>query len=213
MSDYIEQIENVDRQVSIRTVEGVDSRVLTLSQSYAAARDEVWSAITSAERITSWLMPVSGDLRLGGRYQLEGNAGGEVLRCSAVESYAVTWEYGGKMSWVMASLSDGDGASTRLDIEHAAPADDESWPEFGAGATGIGWDMMLLGLALHLQGGEGMSPDEGAAWAGSADGRVFMTRSSELWRDASIASGENEADAAAAAARCLAAYTGTEADR
>ena len=25
--------------------------------------------------------PISGDLRLGGRYQLQGNAGGEILVC------------------------------------------------------------------------------------------------------------------------------------
>ena len=35
------------------------------------------------ERIPRWFLPVSGDLRLGGRYQLEGNAGGEVLEVLA----------------------------------------------------------------------------------------------------------------------------------
>ena len=42
----------------------------------------MWDAVTSAERIPRWFLPISGDLRLGGRYQLEGNAGGEVLECA-----------------------------------------------------------------------------------------------------------------------------------
>ena len=41
----------------------------------------MWDACTDPERIGRWFLPVSGDLRLGGRYQLEGNAGGEILRC------------------------------------------------------------------------------------------------------------------------------------
>ena len=33
-----------------------------------AAIDDVWDACTNPERIPRWFLPVSGDLRLGGRY-------------------------------------------------------------------------------------------------------------------------------------------------
>jgi hypothetical protein len=71
---------------------------------------------------------------------------------------------------------------------------------------------MLLGLNLHLSGGASLDPAEAMAWVESADGIRFMTRSSDAWRDASIAAGEKKADADAAAARCLAAYTGVGPD-
>jgi hypothetical protein len=45
------------------------------------AVEDVWDAITSAERIPRRFLPVSGDLRLG-RYQLQGNAGGEITGCN-----------------------------------------------------------------------------------------------------------------------------------
>jgi hypothetical protein len=40
----------------------------------------------------------------------------------------------------------------------------------------------------------------------SADGREFMTSSSERWRAAAVEAGEDPAQAAAAAARTTAAY-------
>jgi hypothetical protein len=56
-----------------------------------------------------------------------------------------------------------------------------------------------MGLALHLSSGERNDPETVAAWMGSDDGRAFMTRSSEGWREASVAAGAG-ADAARAAA-------------
>jgi hypothetical protein len=47
------------------------------------------------------------------------------------------------------------------------------------------------------------------AWAASAEGREFMTLSSQRWCDASIAAGTDQADARAAADRTTAAYTTT----
>jgi hypothetical protein len=72
--------------------------------------------------------------------------------------------------------------------------------------------MALLGLAGHLSAGPSLTPAEGAAWAGSGQGRQFMSLSSDRWRDASIAAGTDPADAHASAGRTLAAYTGQPAD-
>ena len=93
---------------------------------------------------------MSGDLREGGTYQLEGNAGGTVERCTAPESFAVTWEYGGTVSWLEVTLTEADGGTT-LELVHEAPVDPEFWALFGPGAVGLGWDLGLLGLGMYVE--------------------------------------------------------------
>ena len=56
--------------------------------------EEVWDALTDPQRIVRWFLPITGDLRLGGTYQLEGNAGGKILRCEPPHSLLVTWAMG-----------------------------------------------------------------------------------------------------------------------
>jgi uncharacterized protein YndB with AHSA1/START domain len=207
MIDVKEQINAVRRKVGTRTIEAGEARTITISQTYAAAVDDVWDACTNAERIPRWLMPIEGDLRLGGRYQLQGNAGGTIERCDPPKSFFATWEYGGEISWIEVRLTPESDERTRLEIDHIAHVDDEKAAEFGPGAVGIGWDMMLMGLSVHLSSGRAVDPQEGMAWAASDEGKRFMTLSSELWRDASIAAGADEAEARAAAERVIAAYT------
>src|SRR5699024_4285888 len=81
----------------------------TLEQTYPAPLADVWAAVTTAERIQRWFLPVSGDLRPGGRYQFEGNAGGEILACEppadGTAEVAVTWELMGAVSWVTLRLA------------------------------------------------------------------------------------------------------------
>jgi uncharacterized protein YndB with AHSA1/START domain len=69
MIDVEHQISAVERTVGDRVLEASAARVLTASQTYDATLDELWDACTSAERIPRWFMPISGDLRVGGRYQ------------------------------------------------------------------------------------------------------------------------------------------------
>lgn len=108
MVDVNAQIDAVTRSVDTVELDGDDAYVQTLAQEYASPIDDVWDAVTNPERIPHWFLPVSGDLRLGGRYQLEGNAGGEVLECAppsdGAAHYRITWEYGGGASWVVVRL-------------------------------------------------------------------------------------------------------------
>ena len=156
-----------------------------------------------------WFLPVSGELKLGGRYQLEGNAGGTIERCHRPDSFSATWEYGGEVSWIEVRLTAEAAERTRLEIEHIAHVSDERWAEFGPAAVGIGWDSAVLGLSLHLSGGPAMDPQQGMAWAASDEGKRFMTLSGERWCEAHIASGADEAVARAMAERTIAAYTAT----
>ena len=152
---------------------------------------------------------MSGELKLGGRYQFEGNAGGTVERCDPPHSFAATWEFGGEVSWIELHLYPEPGGGTRFELEHIAHVDDERWVQFGPGAVGVGWDSGLMGLATHLSSGATIDPREGMAWLASPDGRQFVELSSERWRAASVAAGTDEAQAKAAADRTTAAYTAT----
>ena len=80
MTDVTHRISAVARTVGTRTLEAGEARVVTVARSYPDPVEDVWDACTTPERITRWLMPISGELRLGGRYQLQGNAGGVVER-------------------------------------------------------------------------------------------------------------------------------------
>jgi uncharacterized protein YndB with AHSA1/START domain len=206
--DVDEQINAVRRQVGDRVLEAGAARVVTIGQTYDATIEEVWDACTDPERIPRWLMPISGDLRLGGRYQLEGNAGGVIERCDPPKGFAATWEFGGQTSWIELRLTPDAGGGTRFEIDHIALVD-EHWGEFGPGAVGIGWDMMVMGLYLFLSSGSALTidPAEAAAWTGSEEGRRFMTLSGERWCEADIAAGADEAEARAASDRTIAAYT------
>ncbi len=206
MIDVSEQISAVRRQVGSRVLEAGEARTVTISQTYDAPVDDVWDACTNPERIPRWFLPVSGDLRLGGRYQLTGNAGGTIERCDPPDGFDATWEYGGAISWIELRLTAQPDGATRLQLAHIAHVDD-TWEQYGPGAVGIGWDLGLVGLALHLSGGADVDPAAGAAWVASDDGRRFITLSSGGWCEADIAAGAGEAQARAAADRTTAAYT------
>ena len=105
MIDVVHQINAVQRRVGTRTLAAGEARTVIVSQSYDAAVEDVWDACTSAERIPRWFLPVSGELSVGGRYQLEGNAGGTIERCDPPVSFFLTWEFGGQVSWVEVRLT------------------------------------------------------------------------------------------------------------
>lgn len=204
----LDQLEAVDRAVATGSRDGQETKSVVLTQTYPVPLADLWDACTQAERISRWLMPVTGDLREGGQYQLQGNAGGTIEECVPQDRIRLTWEFGGMgVSWVVATFST-DGEGSQLRVEHIAHVD-ERWPDFGPGAVGIGWDMMLLGLSMHLTTGEHLDDAQALEWQMSSEGLEFMKRSVAAWAEAQIASGEDRAAAEAAAARCLAAYTGS----
>ncbi len=101
-----------------------DAHVVAASRTYSAPIHDVWDALTNAERIPRWFLPVQGDLRLGGTYQFEGNAGGEIRECEPPRRLLVTWvmgEPGSEDSSVVEVVLDPMGdAETILTVEHTA---------------------------------------------------------------------------------------------
>ena len=115
------------------------------------------------------------------------------------------------MSWIEVRITEEGDGQARFTLEHVAHVDDDMWAQYGPGATGVGWDGALLGLALHVADEAAAMPDDLGAWAASEEGRAFYGASSAAWRDASIAAGTDPAEAEAAAQRTTAFYTGVEA--
>lgn len=199
------------REVGDRMHEGSPARVVAASRTYATDQEDLWDALTNIDRIPRWFSPITGDLKLGGRYQLEGNAGGTITRCDRPDAFDLTWEYGGSTSWVVVRLEpDGDG--TRLSLEHIMSkggADEEHWEQYGPGATGVGWDLSFLGLGMHLDsGGQAIDLEASNAWMSSDEGKSFMRQSAEAWGSAHTAAGESADVAGAMADRTAKAYAG-----
>jgi uncharacterized protein YndB with AHSA1/START domain len=207
MLDATEQINAVTRRVGTRTLEAGEARTVTISRTYDAQLEDVWDACTNPERIPRWFLPVSGELREGGRYQLEGNAGGLIERCEPPHSFTATWEFAGQVSWIELRLTEAADGGTRFELEHITRVDDH-WAKFGPGAVGVGWDLGLLGLGQHLASGAAVDRQEAMAFLASEDGRRLVEESSRGWCAAAIAAGADAAEATAAAERTFAFFTG-----
>jgi len=207
MIDIVRQIEAVEREVASGRLPAGEARTVRLRRTYDAPIEDVWDAITDPERVSRWFLPLSGEYRVGGRYQLEGNAGGTILACEAPRRLRVTWVFGepasdADVSEVEVRLTP-SGAGTALELDHIAIVPEDRWAEYGPGAVGVGWEMGLLGLTLHLEGGSVGDP---IAWQLAEEGRDFATRSSEAWGAANIAAGADPAAAARSVAGTTAFY-------
>lgn len=208
MIDIVRELEAIQREVGSGQLAAGEGRVVRLSRTFDGPIEDVWDAVTNQERITRWFLPISGDLHVGGRYQLEGNAGGEILTCEPPNRFRVTWVYGESPdpaggSELEVRLAPAGEESTTLVLAHTAIVPEDAWAMFGPGAVGVGWDGGMLGLSLHLQG---RSVGDPIAWQVSEEGREFYARSSAAWGAANEAAGADPAAAASAVANTTAFY-------
>jgi uncharacterized protein YndB with AHSA1/START domain len=184
MIDIPAQIGAIDRSVRRTAREDGGENVTAVGRrTYAAGLEDTWSALTDPARIARWLMPVSGDLRMGGTFQLEGNAGGEILDCEKPHRFRVT--FGSEASVLEVRLSPTAEGATTLEYEHTVPIE---MAQSGAGAlwVGPGWDGAMLGLDLHLSGDVIGDP---VAGANTPEALAFSKVSVQQWADAVEASG------------------------
>jgi uncharacterized protein YndB with AHSA1/START domain len=188
--DIARLIGAVTREVRNETYEGKAAKVVVASRSYDTDIDDLWDALTNAERLSRWFAPVAGDFKLGGQYQITGNASGTITKCEPPRELALTWEFGGGVSWDEVSLrAEGEGA--HLQLRHIAHPE-EHWDKYGPGAVGIGWELGLMGLDRHFADPAATKPPEAdETWSTSPDAKLFIRGSAEGWRDAAIALGDD----------------------
>lgn len=121
-SDIDHHFGAVQRSVSSVTRDEKATKTVTLTRSYPTGIDDLWSALTNSERIQLWFLPITGDLNLGGRYQFEGNASGEIRECNSPTFLSVTWEWQDDVSWLEVRLSEAGENNTQLTLIHTAVA-------------------------------------------------------------------------------------------
>lgn len=204
--DSVATTDLVGREVRSGSRDGAPTKIAVARRAYPTNAADLWDALTNSERIPRWFLPITGDLHVGGRFQLEGNAGGVVERCDEPESFAVTWEMGSMVSWLEVTLIPTDDGTT-LELVHEAHVDPAFARQFGPGAVGVGWDLALMGLGLHLESGAPVDREEGAAFPTTPNGVDFVKLAAAGWAAAAVADGDEPAPAGEAAARTVAFYT------
>jgi uncharacterized protein YndB with AHSA1/START domain len=200
VDDIVSEVEAINRSVGRRRIATGDGRSVVLRRRYDAPIEDVWDACSDPDRLKRWLSPVSGDLRPGGRFQIEGNAGGEILRCEPPRLLTVSWVYGDNPAdEVELRLIPGPDGTTELELEHAAsPGTAE-----GLAGVGVGWDLALLALGMHLAG-QAVDP---AGMEQTPEYRRFVVLSGTAWGAALEAGGmATSAESAAVVERTVAFY-------
>lgn len=205
--DIKHEINVATRKVATRTIDAGEANTVIISRVYDTTVDDLWDACTNPQRIPRWFIPVSGDLKLGGRYQLEGNAGGTIERCDPPHGFDATWEFNGGMSWIELRLTDDDGKA-RFELTHITGVEDDHWRQFGPGAVGLGWEAGLMSLGNHIATGEAQNPEDGMTWMMSDEGKEFFRLSADEWYEAHVAAGAEPAVAREMATQTFTAFSG-----
>ena len=193
--DIAQQIGAIRRDVA----EDGDLVRVQMDRRYPSPADDVWEALTDPARISRWMLPITGDFRVGGSFQLEGNAGGEILHCERPSVLRVT--FGDPSSLVEVRLVE-DGPGTVLTLEHTVP---KAMAGGVAGAlyVGPGWDGALLGLGLYL---DGHVTDDPVAAANSPEAQEFSAESVSAWVGVLEANGEDAETIAGAKEAAMAQF-------
>ncbi|WP_435121651.1 SRPBCC family protein [Amycolatopsis thermoflava] len=194
MLDIANHLKAIHREVRRGTTTGGETVTVLVRRRYDATAEDVWDAVTDPARVRRWFLPLTGDLREGGSFQLEGNAGGDILTCDPPRLLKVT--FGGPTSVVQVRLA-GDGDSTELELEHTVPIE---IAQSGAGAlfVGPGWDSALMALAQYFAGEIAEDP---VAAANSREVQEFCAGSVTEWSTVVEDSGTATAEEIAGAAQ------------
>ncbi|HEY9377269.1 MAG TPA: SRPBCC domain-containing protein [Jiangellaceae bacterium] len=199
MFDMVDELAAIHR--SVVCDDSNDTVSVTLTRAYDADASDVWDALTNPERLPRWFNPMSGDLQVGGKFQIEGNASGEIRRCDRPMWLQVT--FGDPNSIVDVRLTE-VAHKTTVELTHTVPLA-MAGSAVGALFVGPGWDGALLGLGLHLRGLAVGDPVEAA---NSPEVIEFNRGSISRWTDAVEASGTATAEEIAGARKAaVAQYT------
>ncbi|MER7013618.1 SRPBCC domain-containing protein [Saccharopolyspora sp. NPDC000359] len=174
INDWIAQ---TTRDVRASSISGKPGIAAVARRTYDAGIEEVWDAITTPERIQRWFLPLSGDLQQGGKFQLEGHAGGQILECDRPRKLHLEWRFEDHpyQEVVVTLTPDGDD-KTKLELEHTGPGEGGD----GIGhvlAVGVGWDPALVSFGKFVIGEE----MDKQFWFESPEALEFTKLSVKAW--------------------------------
>ena len=211
MKDVLDELAAARRSMGATTLPAGEAYTVEVRRRYDAPVEDVWNAVTDPQRLARWLKPVTGDLRLGGSFELDGGEHGEILRCEPPSLLRVSWLFGPDAdewpgtSEVEVRLSPGPAGDTEFELVHAAAVGEPLFPTYGPGAGGVGWDLHLLALTRFLADGQTLDDEE---FRTSPEGREFVRRSASAWGEAHLAAGGDPRHAASAVEATTAFYAG-----
>jgi uncharacterized protein YndB with AHSA1/START domain len=124
--------------------------ILRFVRRFPTSREDVWSAITDADRTARWSFRAEMEPRAGGALRFDlgdhGEGVGTVLEWDEPSVLEYEWGEPGSEWRVRFELTDDGEGGTVLTFNHLLP--DPSDPSFAAG-----WHWHLDRLSLHLAGG------------------------------------------------------------
>lgn len=122
---------------------------LVYDEVYATDIDDLWQAVTTRERLARWMADYSGDLRLGGTWQVasEGEpwCTGTETACEPGRSFTTTWHASEEEPTELVVLLEPVAGGTRLVLEHTG---------IQSIFYGAGWQTYLERLASDVAGEE-----------------------------------------------------------
>ena len=199
-------LAEIKRHVRLFDKEGKPAASVQLARRFDVGPRAVWNAITSPEEIAKYFGTITGDLKLGGSYAIQGNASGVIEACEPLAHVALTWEFAGDISWVELNMDPATRPGVSLELTHTSVLSPH-WDQYGAGATGVGWESGFLGLFRYLVHPDQVEVDE-EAFAASDEGKHFVSTSSQGWAEASILAGTEPEAARIAAEHTTSFYLG-----
>ena len=140
-----------------------DGRIgITFTRDYPVTVEQLWVAITTPAQLARWFNPVSGDLRVGGHYDIDfgegDHGGGDVRACDPPQALVVTYQHenvpdesGATLdstgdSLLSVTLDAAGNRVTRVTLRHAG------LPYEQAAGLAAGWDAFLDRLGALLTG-------------------------------------------------------------
>ena len=122
--------------------------LVRMQDRYDTDIDDLWSAVTTPERLARWIADVAGDLHVGGMFHAHFTSGwdgpGRVDVCAAPHRLQLTMSPGTKQETVIEALLSMDGDRTLLVVE------ERGLPRAALAAHGAGWHAHVEDLAAHL---------------------------------------------------------------
>jgi uncharacterized protein YndB with AHSA1/START domain len=137
-----------------RTIAAGPARVAVFTRVYETTIEDLWDACTNPERLRRWYVPVTGDLRVGGRFQQVNMGSGTVVECDAPRFLKLSLGSGADEIELRLSGGPREGSAT-LHLEHATTLDSH---EIGGRrydaifCMGGGYYPRLRALDQHLRG-------------------------------------------------------------